>query len=331
MFAAPIHGLDRVDFDRGCLFQTTDLDEARDRCARVLNPHALQLVGPRQHLRSRMDHLRLGELSLIRLTWGADVAVDPDRLGRYYLLSIPLRGTARFHHGGTTVAVGPRCAGLVSAAPRFHFEASAHFEQLMVRVEREAIEAGWRALAGRPPARAIDFVPGVPIDSLAWQALLPPLRLLIAGVQGELAPLPHLAARVQDLLVTTLLLHQPHSLAAAGRETVVAPSRLLRRAEDHLRSHLDQPLTLGALALACGVGRRTLQKVFQDGHGLGPMQWLRRERLAAVRRSLVEDPADRPSVTQTALRFGFSHLGEFSRAYREAFGETPSATLARRG
>lgn len=35
-------------------------------------------------------------------------------------------------------------------------------------------------------------------------------------------------------------------------------------------------------------------------------------------------------VADTALSCGFSHLGEFSRAYRRRFGETPIRTLARR-
>ncbi|MFJ1300058.1 hypothetical protein ACILG0_08825 [Pseudomonadota bacterium AL_CKDN230030165-1A_HGKHYDSX7] len=30
-----------------------------------------------------------------------------------------------------------------------------------------------------------------------------------------------------------------------------------------------------------------------------------------------------------ATRFGFTHLGEFSRAYRQAFGETPQETRGR--
>ena len=36
-------------------------------------------------------------------------------------------------------------------------------------------------------------------------------------------------------------------------------------------------------------------------------------------------------VAGTAMALGFSHLGEFSAAYRRRFGETPSQTLARRG
>ncbi|WP_339927136.1 helix-turn-helix domain-containing protein [Cobetia sp. MC34] len=36
------------------------------------------------------------------------------------------------------------------------------------------------------------------------------------------------------------------------------------------------------------------------------------------------------SVSQAALGVGFTHLAHFSRAYRQRFGEPPSAT-ARRG
>ena len=38
------------------------------------------------------------------------------------------------------------------------------------------------------------------------------------------------------------------------------------------------------------------------------------------------------SVTQTAMRWGFFHLGRFAQYYRELFGETPGETLrSRRG
>ena len=33
-------------------------------------------------------------------------------------------------------------------------------------------------------------------------------------------------------------------------------------------------------------------------------------------------------IGQTAMRFGFTHMGDFSRAYRQAFGQTPRQTLA---
>ena len=331
-----------IDVDRGRLFETGDLDEARERTARVFNPHRLAVLGRGQRLRARMDHLPFGGLSLNRLTWGSAVAVDPDRLGHYYLLSIAARGRAVFHLGGLggrAVQVAPGQAGLVSAAPRFHFTTDADFEQWVVRFDRAALESAWLALAGRPAAGPIDFEAALPADGAAARALEPVLGLLAAGLRGDFEPqgLRHLPARVEEQFLTTLLLHQPHSqfgaMAAPGAAWAEAPraaGRHVRRAEEWMLAHLDEPLTVSAVARGCGVATRTLQAGFQLAHGHGPMQWLRTRRLEAVRAALRADDSPRPSVTRTALRFGFTHLGEFSRAYRAAFGETPSETLARR-
>lgn len=322
-----------LDFDRWRLFDTADLDEARECCARVFNPHHLRVVGTQQRLQARMDHARLGALSLNRLTWGAAVDVDPDRLGVYYLLSVPVRGQATFRHGGQVVELSPRQAGLVSAAPRFRFTADAGFEQVVLRLERSTIDQAWQALAGRPPAAPIDFTCALPMGGSVWQALDPALRLVAAGLRGEFDALglAHLAARIEDQLVMALLLHQPHSLSCLATVPDAAAPRLQRRAEEWLLEHQDEPITLARAARACGVAARTLQASFQRSRGMGPMQWLREARLAAVRASLLSAAEARPSIAQTALRHGFTHLGEFGRAYRQRFDESPSQTLARRG
>jgi AraC-like DNA-binding protein len=320
-----------IAFDRARLFDTRDVDEARDRCARVFNPHTLRVLGRGQRLHARMDHLPLGPLSLNRLTWGASVAVDPQRLDSYYLLSIAASGEALFHHDGRPTAVSARCAGLVSAAPRFHFTTSADFDQVVVRIEKAAVERGWQALHGRPTPGAIDFACALPVGGAAWRAIEPVLALLGTTARGDFdaAALPHLAARVEDMLVTMLLLHQPHSQGPWFERPARSLAVHLRRAEAFMLERLDQPLTLASVAAHCGVARRTLQLAFQNERGLGPMQWLRRQRLETVRGELMR-AATPASVSQTALRFGFTHLGEFSCAYRQAFGETPTQTLRRR-
>ncbi len=63
---------------------------------------------------------------------------------------------------------------------------------------------------------------------------------------------------------------------------------------------------------------------------LAPYPRLREQRLIAVHRDLLGASAASTRVTDTALAYGFSHLGEFSKAYRRRFGEQPSRTLARR-
>jgi AraC-like DNA-binding protein len=322
-----------VEFARGRLFDTADLDEARDICGRVFNPHRLSLVGPGQSLRSRMDHLPIGPLSLNRLTWGARVRVDPDRLDSYGLISLPVRGSARFHVGGAQVEVSPRQACVIDAAQRFHFEADAQFDQIVLRFEHEALAQAWTALSGMPPPAELALQPGLPLAGSAWQALEPVLRMLAACARQAYAPslLPHIQLRLQDLLLSTLLMQAAPALAPVASTAVpTAAAAVVRRAQAWLLARLTEPVSLGAAARASGVAARTLQAAFQSQCGMGPMQWLREQRLAAVHRRLREASGPTTRVTDTALAYGFSHLGEFSRAYRRRFGETPARTLARR-
>jgi AraC family ethanolamine operon transcriptional activator len=63
--------------------------------------------------------------------------------------------------------------------------------------------------------------------------------------------------------------------------------------------------------------------------GLAPMAYLVRLRLHRVRQALLAAPYASTTVSAEALNWGFWHFGEFTRAYKECFGELPSDTLRR--
>lgn len=312
-FQAPVRGcFAGVEFARGRLFDTADLDEARDICGRIFNPHRLSLVGPGQTLSARMDHLPVGPLSLNRLTWGARVRVDPDRLGTYCLISVPVRGTARFHVGGEQVEVSPRQACVIGATQRFHFEADAQFDQIVLRFEHAALTQAWTALSGMQPPDELELHAALPLAGSAWQALEPVLRVVASCTRHAYAPpvQPHVQLRLQDLLLTTLLLHAAPLLAPMPRAAPARPAaELVGRAQSWLMTQLAEPVTLGMVARVSGVASRTLQAAFQSQCGMGPMQWLREQRLVAVHRHLRQATEASTRVTDTALAYGFSHLG----------------------
>ena len=81
------------------------------------------------------------------------------------------------------------------------------------------------------------------------------------------------------------------------------------------------------LCKVAGVSQRTLQYAFQELFGLSPMAYLTRLRLHRVRQALRTTRAPSTRVSAVALDWGFWHFGDFSRAYRECFGERPSDTL----
>jgi len=63
--------------------------------------------------------------------------------------------------------------------------------------------------------------------------------------------------------------------------------------------------------------------------GLTPVAYLTRLRLHRVRRALLAATHGSATVSALALNWGFWHFGDFSRAYKECFGELPSETLRR--
>ncbi|WZB75298.1 hypothetical protein WJ972_01630 [Achromobacter insuavis] len=76
------------------LFASGDLDEARAMVGRVMRPHHLGVVGSTQRLNARMHHQPLGEVSLNRLRYGANVEIRPGPLEDFFLVQMPLSGTA---------------------------------------------------------------------------------------------------------------------------------------------------------------------------------------------------------------------------------------------
>jgi AraC family ethanolamine operon transcriptional activator len=112
-----------------------------------------------------------------------------------------------------------------------------------------------------------------------------------------------------------------------ARDARVSRRRLVQRAAEFLNSHAAEGVRIGELSRVAGVSERTLRKAFHTVHGVSPKQFDLRERLFGARRALCEVDAARKTVTTIACEFGFFELGRFSRAYKAAFGESPSQTI----
>ncbi len=320
----------RVPFEQHRIVDTDDLDKARHEIGQVLNPYRLQVV--RGHiLHNRLDLLACGRLSLLRLRhgYGADVSVDPDCLDGYYLLVLPTQGQAVFHFDGRSIEVSPQGAVLISPGRRFHFRSSHDYEQVLLRLDRSAIADAWCRLTTQEQAPEICFDAVIPLYTAGWQALLPMLQWVVRCSnlgQGQNIAQAALLAQTEMLVATTLLLHQPHSMAAhLWPAPPPSAPQAIGCAQAYMIEHLGERLPVAMVASHCGLSVRRLQALFQDECGQSPLQWLRMQRLKAVRQALSQaDNANR--VSEIAARFGFTHLGEFSRAYRQAFGETPQQT-----
>lgn len=115
---------------------------------------------------------------------------------------------------------------------------------------------------------------------------------------------------------------------SAVMPTRAATNARIADVENWIDANLDRPITAGQLCRVAGVSQRGLEKTFQSRRGMSPMRFVVERRLAAAQRMLVcAGPKD--DVTTIASSVGFSHMGRFASAYRQAFGESPSASLKR--
>lgn len=99
-----------------------------------------------------------------------------------------------------------------------------------------------------------------------------------------------------------------------------------RWARSILISDLSVDTSIGELARAVGVSRRTLDASFLASVGVSPARFRKLLRLNRARRLL---QTGQHSVTSAASMSGLHHLGRFSNDYRALFSELPSTTRAR--
>jgi AraC-like DNA-binding protein len=114
-----------------------------------------------------------------------------------------------------------------------------------------------------------------------------------------------------------------------GPDTGRLAAQRVAALEAWIDGHLGDVITVGRLCDAAQASERSLQLAFQARRGMSPMRFVCERRLAAAHRR-ISNAESGDSITAIATSLGFTHLGRFSLAFRETFGESPSQTWLRR-
>lgn len=316
------------------LFESHDVDEARESVARVFCPHGLLMLRPRTELDACHHSAPLHrDVSLNYVQYGPGVQIDPGYLQDFFLLQIPLRGGAEIRCGAQHVDATPSLASLPSPTEPLSMRWADDSPHLIVRLARSALLSRLESLLQAPVRQHLVFDLGVPLGNPALAPLvhfIDYLRLTLdAG--NALQPGGPLAEHAEAYLMSSLLMSagHNHSRALAGDTRRSLLPRAVRRAQEYMAAHAEQPLSLADVCREAGCSARTLQMAFREHAGRGPMEFLREIRLDRVRAELrVSAGVAGTSVREVAQKYGFLHLGHFAAQYRARFGERPSETRA---
>ena len=97
--------------------------------------------------------------------------------------------------------------------------------------------------------------------------------------------------------------------------------RIVDVIDECIKSHKDEELTLSHLAMEMGYSEFHISRKFKEISGMQFREYLRHRRLAFALKQIRD--TDR-SILDIALDYGFSTHEAFTRAFKEAYGITPS-------
>jgi AraC-like DNA-binding protein len=308
--------------------RTKDLDEAIEAVSEIYCRHELEVGARAGEIALELNVAKAGAQSLVALSYGAPVAINAGNFSDIFLIKHCERGAASATQDRHLAEWKQGQTIPLSADRETRFEFDAGFAQRSVKIDAEKLSALCAKLLGHSLDAPLTFAlkPFAPEFEELWRRTL--AYVWPSPQQGlEVGPAN---SAFDEYLCTLLLNHHPHNYSDELSAPASTPvPGFVRRAERYMADHVTSPISVPDVAQHLGVSVRTLQAGFQQWRNTTPNAFLMQTRLQHVRDDLLRE-GDNGSVTDVALKYGFSHLGRFSAQYHAAFGERPSATLRRR-
>jgi len=120
------------------------------------------------------------------------------------------------------------------------------------------------------------------------------------------------------------LLRQRFGQPLGGRRKTVGEfdARTRKRLVEFIEQGLGEALSIPHLAQEARMSPQHFARVFARTFGQPPHAYVMSSRIAAARRSLMEDPER--TISDIAMSLGFSNPAHFSKRFKEAVGTTPA-------
>jgi AraC-like DNA-binding protein len=310
-------------------FRTEDPEECRDYVWEHTQTHRFGLPAHSRLAQFAHRHASIGAVQFhlcdMQATDGA--LITKARAASYYSFQFILDGTCELESRSSRTRVRPGDVYVLNPDQLAREYWPETCRQFLLHVERPVLEQAAAEHLGRPVPHGLVFDsvltdPGIG----AWLRHLgspywgggPPAALMVDR---------RVARNVERTLLSMLLTGLRHSESGEDARIAGAAPFYVKRAEAFIHAHAAEDLTIGAIADAAGASERSLFYGFRRWRGTTPMAYLRELRLGRARRELLKARASGGTVSDAALRSGFTNFSQFTQAYKARYHETPSATL----
>jgi AraC-like DNA-binding protein len=97
--------------------------------------------------------------------------------------------------------------------------------------------------------------------------------------------------------------------------------RSILQAKNFIDEHITENLSLDEISLNIGISKYHFIRVFKQAFGVSPYQYQKRIRLDRAKLDITKGM----SILETAIKYGFSDVPTFSKAFKQQFNLTPGA------
>jgi AraC-like DNA-binding protein len=283
--------------------------------------HPVEIRSPdRERFWARMWGYELGPISLFRIVAAANTMIrtsrsiasgDPECLHLEVILSGQINAA---QEGRTGIARSGDVISYETSHPAI-FRADGPFESLVVRVPKSLLGREAEEIASRT-AVALSGCDPVPKAAARF------FRRLAADLERHEIAQAEAPATV-DRAVELIRVLYGGAARVDGLQHLRSRAEILLSIESFIEANLGDPaLDPEDIARGAYISTRYLHKLFEF-EGTSVCRWIRRSRLEACRRDLVDPELGHRTILAIASHWGLPGPQHFSRAFRAAYGCSP--------
>jgi AraC-like DNA-binding protein len=331
--AASIFGIkaDKLPFRGYCLYSGPDFDQASRGVGKISDSRTLTPLEDTPTPYIEVHRAKLQYSQIVVTYNNVRTRLTTKHPTSYYSLIIPLKGSHTIKYVNDKIRVVPGEASFASANQLFDATRSKDYIALIASLSINGFEHFFGNDIFSSQSERAPFNYLIDLRDKRYDSLTSILALICTELDSPPSDFPWcdtVIERLEEVFWIKLMDAIPNLASYIEQEPkkTILPG-YIKRTTSYIENHLDTDLQLSELVKISKTSQRTLQKGFKDIYGVGPKNYIRQKKLHKVRQDLLNPETEELFVGDIAANWGFFHLSNFSKYYRQVFGELPSDTL----
>lgn len=282
-------------------------------------------------LGAQFNGIDLGEMTIVYLTFGSEISIDPVANHQHLIVQTTLTGNSCTRNGKQSVYTSPNDIAVINPSLPTRITFQPGCAHLALKIDRSLIRNTLSELLRQQVNNDLEFDLLSAQGEVSQRAWLETIRYLCKFYDKPehlLIRNQHLLKSHFDITACCLLTALRHNYSAQLQDDhLTAAPRHVRRACEYIEHNIKEPISMIDLCQVTDVTERTLQNGFKNHLGQTPSAFIRSRRLHHIHEAL-QRADENTNVSRIMWEHGVNNPGLWANHYRQRYGCYPSETLS---